>query len=1507
MRKTKILLALMAVLLGAPQVKAYETEVIQDYTYDFSDPKLTPANYTTIAHDWAPAGWGHIIDSYYGDYYTYYVEYYYNGNAGVDGSTCIQVGDQNIGSYGYGYNGYDAADLLVTPLVSGTVTIQVKAYNYYGANIKFYNVDEANNKLTAGSEITDTTKSAAINDNSYVKVSLNVGSTPKRIGIRGSNVYLDNFTASTAYIEKKPALTITGVKQLSDDNIDADASGNFTVHFKAAVVNSGLADLAPGDDGYSLDLVNYTDTSLVKNIPIAVALAQDASDSIDISAQLNISQYPAGQSARFNLRENISGTYAYAGRAVPVAYAPLFSIRPAEPMSADPLDDNANIDFGMSAKSVSRDYVISNDGAKALSIKSITMPSGFSVSPTAPLNINAHKDTTITITLTTDAFGTKQGTATFKMDELEDFHLNLTGTIADSTKLFVNFEDGVIPPTFTAESNWTISTWPLQAGIPGNSNCAIQSTSSTSTKLVTPKLNVVNGEDLTFQAGKINDASHLEVLYSTDRKNWTLVKSINADEETPEQDRFSDDLLGTSWNSNYALKTFTVSGIPAGEKYIAFQGGGVHLDNIYGYTAVDMPHNIIVTALSTPKTSMVNHPSTFAATIKNANDKPEAAGSYTAKLHVGNATYDGQASELISGASKDFSFDVTPHQQGKLPVVFVVTTKDGYTTSSDTAYIEVSPESASSRQQVGTPDAASASNEGIVCLYNENSQSVSIYTSDDIKLPAGTKIHGITYRGYLEKNTSKDLQVYIRNTERTSLVSDDALAEIADTANFTKVYDDTYNLVPGGTGRLYFSSSTIDEAADLIHIDFATPFVYDGKSLEIASNASNSNWNNIAWEHSTIATQSAIRHSDGYLPDYFNMSKLPVVYLDIDRTPSTVSGTVTSASTSKPVEGVVVKFVNGNVEYADTTDAQGKYSVTVIQDALKYQLQATKAGYTPYTKDTLDLAGQHTIDLAIADPSGLYIESKDIPAAGMVNYAYTATVKALNTEPAAIDSAAYTAKLYFGNDVVAEAATPTVAEGASQDYTFKFTPHEAGSYKAVIELAYGKKVTRTDTVDVTIAPEETANEIVVNNATGVSSKAPMNLFYKYSESEAVYTAKQLGLQNGTRINRITLRGYQSNSKFYNVKYSAFIENTTDEEAKSKNGILVDTLQMTRIAKDSVIDVSTTRGSLTDHADLLSINIPGGFVYTGGSIRLVFHHEAPDYLNSFSFEVDNTVPLSQTKVRENDDPMGSDTDFSSNSEGQPLLYLDVQNEGEVSGKVTNTKGEGISNAKVTFSNGDVIYSGVTDGQGNYSVSVKQIDKTYDVTISAEGYVTLAKESAIVFNGSTDLTDNETLLKLVSATGTVTGAKVSNGRLSTEPVAGATVIVRFNGQQATTEDNASNDQPTTGNIVASATTDAEGNYTVEGLVEGYQYLFVFEANGYKTDSLEATSDPETLTITASDTLYTEEALGINGTTTGLRSVSKGDVYNINGQYVGRNVDPKTLRRGVYIIDGKKVVIK
>ena len=116
MKKIYLLLLLFVLAIVSPVARA---EVVSPYSFGFS-------GLDTSSHSFAPYGWGHIVESYYddSDYETLYVTYTQKEYYGVDDGPCLLVGSQNLGSY---YGGYqDVYDLLVSPLVSGKVTISVR-------------------------------------------------------------------------------------------------------------------------------------------------------------------------------------------------------------------------------------------------------------------------------------------------------------------------------------------------------------------------------------------------------------------------------------------------------------------------------------------------------------------------------------------------------------------------------------------------------------------------------------------------------------------------------------------------------------------------------------------------------------------------------------------------------------------------------------------------------------------------------------------------------------------------------------------------------------------------------------------------------------------------------------------------------------------------------------------------------------------------------------------------------------------------------------------------------------------------------------------------------------------------------------------------------------------------------------------------------------------------------------------------------------------------------------
>ena len=115
---------LLGLLLSAVSVSA---DVVNDYTYNFEEP-YGDYSYGTYysSEKAAPQGWGHIADDQgSGSYPTYRHAVGY----GVGGSNCLSVGKQQV--YDDYYEDYvDTEDMLVTPKVSGKVSIKVKQSGY---------------------------------------------------------------------------------------------------------------------------------------------------------------------------------------------------------------------------------------------------------------------------------------------------------------------------------------------------------------------------------------------------------------------------------------------------------------------------------------------------------------------------------------------------------------------------------------------------------------------------------------------------------------------------------------------------------------------------------------------------------------------------------------------------------------------------------------------------------------------------------------------------------------------------------------------------------------------------------------------------------------------------------------------------------------------------------------------------------------------------------------------------------------------------------------------------------------------------------------------------------------------------------------------------------------------------------------------------------------------------------------------------------------------------------
>ena len=366
MRKIKFLLSTLVLLLGAVTASAAE------YTVDFNTAINTSDHAFQVASNWR-----HIVGSYI-DYWdnTSYPSYSYSTTAGVDGTGALSCSTNQSSNGIY--------DLLVTPVVKGTVTIAAKltAY-YYTPLLEFYKItDNGDDTFTRGDKID--VDVSAINNTDYVTITIPVDEAGERIGIRSSYVWLDNFTATEATIVPEPKITIaSAVPSATTGTIywEQQPNGKVLVSYTVTVTNTGDVALTQGMDGYSVSIINRSTGDVYATVPVPQDLAIDAtSDPFVVSAEVETSLWPNSYTyINMDLKENIFGTTVQRAQSHYKAYEPEFVFRTAGSSSTSSLDSAEA--WGTIKESTTKNYEIFNNGTAPLIVNSIAIPEGYTTDP----------------------------------------------------------------------------------------------------------------------------------------------------------------------------------------------------------------------------------------------------------------------------------------------------------------------------------------------------------------------------------------------------------------------------------------------------------------------------------------------------------------------------------------------------------------------------------------------------------------------------------------------------------------------------------------------------------------------------------------------------------------------------------------------------------------------------------------------------------------------------------------------------------------------------------------------------------------------------------------------------------------------------------------------------------------------------------------------------------------------------------------------------------------------
>ena len=949
----KFLALAVIMLLGFGWASA---EVVENYTFDFNKPIAVSSPDFQVA-----SGWGHIVKA------TSSV-YSYSESAGVENTGALYLGQP----YGITFATAEgsALDCVVTPKLTGSATLQIKSGSYSGAFRAFKVVEGTEGELSVGEEVVTKTREDLYNQG-WQTISFE-GLDGDRIALAGYYCYIDNLVVTgSAEYEFMNALKMERNGSTSWKYPNCDVNNKFSVTMTGfKVTNVGDKTITVGTEGYNVTFCPQGKPEVVfatYDIPVDLAVGETYEIPDFEITDLDYETVYANNSTRVRIDafENITGTTATGDWFQANPYLPGMTVK-----NGNTTLESGNTTFGafgMISEDATKTITINSTGAAPL-VATLAVPEGFTASAT-DINLANGETLDVDITLSAATPGIFSGNLIISGEGIDDFILPLSGTVLDSSKFFEDFQNessaSIAPVGWWNMTDVWSKTTNTSSYYPNN---YMQSASaSTPGKLVTPLLRVTEGEKMTFDGARrsssTGDDYFIKVYYSTDRAEWTLVKTVPATD------------MQQSTGNDGKFTTFVVEDIPAGEYYIAFESGYCMLDNVYGFELVPVEHDVVIKSVNIPTTGKQNDDYNASVVLQNLLEQEESCD---ASFVLGSQAEFTSPVEIAARSTATVNFALVPNVPGTWEAMASFTWDDDYEVATDEVDVTITEETAEKLVEVSDenyPNKSTSSSSPVNLVY-ENSESMSIYTAAQLGLNVGDKITSLTWRGYKTGDDhTTQVSVWIGSTDATSLTASDYSGSLLPTNGMTEAYNAPYTFVKGGS-----SSAMID----MLKIDLAEPFVYQGGNLCIVvrSQHISDSYKSVTFEsfpYSLTGQCVSHRTDSGDMNDAtalaaasYSTSNLPIVTFGVKMEPATVSGIVTDEE-GNPLEGVYIEAESvtaeptgngaprlaataGPVAYQTVTDADGAYTLPIIQSDKQYNITYSLDGYNDEVIENVDLS-----------------------------------------------------------------------------------------------------------------------------------------------------------------------------------------------------------------------------------------------------------------------------------------------------------------------------------------------------------------------------------------------------------------------------------------------------------------------------------------------------------------------------------------------------------------------
>ncbi len=1069
MKKNLLVSALMAVAA----VFSVSAEVLTPYVEQFENPTERPK------------GWYRGGASSY-SLGTYKVE---TEGGHTDGYISVNQYSNYYSSY---YGNYNYNDILVTPKVEGEVSIWVRK-NGNEPTLTFYNIANPDAIPSYANEfvLLEGTESNLVKDmdiDDWTKVTVAGVPAGTYVGIRANNLDLDDFSATSADVQYRASLLVDVSNKLGTTTLNADADNKVTFKFTVSIENNGDVDFAASDEGFKVQLVNkHVDNALFGEgyITEAIPCGAKVEKEFEFTGTPVIAEGTTsnnyGVIISHELTNSIEASLGWF-TVIPYLPAPKFMFLETNTTNQSTYNDvniTGVINIGAGPAGTSRTLWMWNNGTAALNVTAINVTDGFTTDA-QPFTLQKDEKVAVAISLAGDP-GLKTGSITFVDAVLGELTYDLAGYVTAEGVYAEDFEGEDAAAGMVLGKSWAVKD-AIEALKPIAGNKYIEYTyASSSERFITPQLKFEEGDKFVFMATKTdNTSSTLKIYTSPDRVNWTLVKSIDTKDATEAENRFaSDKPTGTGYGT-YEFKIFDID-MPAGDYYIAFEAGGVRVDNIFGGKIIDKSHDLYVVKMGIPDVAQVNTRFITNITLRNILATPETDYSVVLEVNGEEVAKAAETPEIAQGAEQTFDLRFTPHAEGDFNCAFVFV-KGEDRVELATFEFTVGEEKAEATYQVG--DVKITTTEPLNTY--QNTQCQILYRADQLGMDEGVKITGFTFTGYNTQYLTKNVKVWAQNTEDEAYDPDNIVP--AAKADMTLVYEGQYEFVPGGD---YYAS----EYVPMFVINFSTPFTYEGKSLRLmieqchlTEDAESSNvyftvdnsvydwWNDI-YDNRVITNKKDYAEDLDDEPDwYMYKAGYPVTYFNVAKDVVVAKGNVTN-DFGAPVENALVKYTSDDILYQSVTDAEGNYSMNVCNVGLVYVLTAEAEDYATFTKEDQTFNPEEGLEKV--DDIVLNFLDRTATLSGAVYNSLDGNRPLANVE-IALTSGENTVSAVTGEDGTYTVTVPELADTYSIDVKV-----EGEAVNHIDEYTFA---TKNDTKDFTIAVSSIA-DVNGEAVTAVSANA----------------------------------------------------------------------------------------------------------------------------------------------------------------------------------------------------------------------------------------------------------------------------------------------------------------------------------------------------------------------------------------------------------------------------------